>query len=371
MSLDKINDLKLHNGSMEGELQEALLRVLSRGWFALGPEVEAFEREFAHYCRVDHCVTVANGTDALELALRACGVGERDEVITAANAGMYCSSAVLAVGATPSYADIDEETLTLDPERVAEKITSRTRAVVATHLYGKMADMPAFRALASDSGVALIEDCAQAHGAELDGVRAGAWGDAGAFSFYPTKNLGALGDGGAVVTRLAEVADRIRQLRQYGWKRRYVASLPGGRNSRLDELQAAVLRVKLPKLDGWNKRRFAVAACYSSEIDHPVLRLPCVEAGSHVAHLYVLRTREREALREFLKAGGIASDVHYPLLDYQQPALSDRFSGVHLPVSERVVEQIVTLPCYPELELSDVLSGCRLINSWTMECTHW
>ena len=364
MNLRKMNDLELHNRSIAGELSDAFSRVLGSGWFALGPEVEAFESEFADYCGAQHCVGVASGTDALELVLRGLGVERDDEVITAANAGMYCSSAILAIGGSPVYADVDEASLTLSPECVAERITPRTRAVVVTHLFGQMADMPALRALADARGVALVEDCAQSHGARLAGRRAGCWGDAAAFSFFPTKNLGALGDGGAVVTGDPKLAERVRRLRQYGWERKYLALERGGRNSRLDEIQAAALRVKLHHLDRWNERRIEVAALYASELAHEKVRIVGVPREGYVAHLFVIRTPQRTSLRAFLKSNEIACDIHYPVLDYQQPALESLSDGVCLPTSERALGEILTLPCYPELELADVRQGCRLINSW-------
>ncbi len=364
MSLDKINDLGLHNGAMQAELAAALQRVLASGWFVLGPEVQAFESEFAAYCGVAHCISVANGTDALELVLRGVGVGTGDEVITAANAGMYSSTAILAIGAVPVYADIDGAALTVSPAAVAAVITPRTRALIVTHLYGQMADMPALRALADKHRIPLIEDCAQSHGAVLQGRRAGAWGDAAAFSFYPTKNLGALGDGGVVVTADEGIATRVKKLRQYGWDSKYVVAHRGGRNSRLDEMQAALLRIKLQRLDGWNARRREIAALYNSGITHPAIRKPAVAGADYVGHLYVIRLAGRDALRDYLKGHGIASEVHYPVLDYQQPAVRDSYRGVVLPVSEQVTADILTLPCYPELPLDDVRRACAVINGW-------
>lgn len=364
MSLDKINDLGLHNGALQDELASALLRVLASGWFVLGPEVQAFEQEFADYCGVPHCVSVANGTDALELVLRGVGVEAGGEVITAANAGMYSSTAILAIGARPVYADIDDANMLLSVAATEAAITPDTSAIIVTHLYGQMADMPAFRALADKHGIALIEDCAQSHGASLQGRRAGSWGDAAAFSFYPTKNLGALGDGGAVVSGDAAVADRVRTLRQYGWEGKYRVAHGGGRNSRLDEMQAALLRIKLQKLDGWNAQRRAIADAYGAGIRHGAIRLPRPAGDDYVGHLYVIRLENRDALREYLKQHGIASEVHYPTLDYQQPAVCKQYAGVSLPVSEKAAHEILTLPCYPELTLTEVAQACEIINGW-------
>lgn len=364
MNLDKINDLRAHTAPLAQALTDAMQRVVTGGWFALGPEVKAFEEEFAAYCGVPHCVGVANGTDAIELVLRALGVAAGDEVITAANAGMYSTTALLAIGARPVYADLDPDRLTLSPQSVARHITPQTRAVIATHLFGRMADMPALRALADQHALALVEDCAQSHGASLGGRRAGSWGHGAAFSFYPTKNLGALGDGGAVLTADDDLAERVKRLRQYGWQSKYVALDRGGRNSRLDEVQAAVLRVKLRFLDQWNARRRAIAACYNEAIEHADIRTPWVEGDDYVAHLYVVRSPKRDALRTYLKQHHIATDVHYPLLDYQQPALQDAYADVHLPVSEKAAGQILSLPCYPELNLDTVRRGCEVINHW-------
>ena len=240
MQLGTINDLRAHTAPLAEALIAAMQRVVSSGWFALGPEVHAFEEEFAAYCGARHCVGVASGTDALELLLRALEVGPQDEVVTASNAGMYSTAAILAVGATPVYADVDPATLTLSPQAVDPHITPRTKVMIATHLFGRMADVIGLRALAEKHGVALVEDCAQCHGASQNGKRAGWWGDGAAFSFYPTKNLGALGDAGAVVTSDVALARRVRNLRQYGWHDKYIVSDRGGRNSRLDELQAAL-----------------------------------------------------------------------------------------------------------------------------------
>lgn len=365
MPLDKINDLGLHNsGPLQVELAAALTRVLASGWFVLGPEVQAFEAEFAAYCRVPYCVSLANGTDALELALRAVGVDAGDEVITAANAGMYSSVSIIAIGARPVYADIEDARMLLSADETESVITKKTKAIIVTHLYGQMADMPAFRALADKHGIPLIEDCAQSHGAVLCGRRSGAWGDAAAFSFYPTKNLGALGDGGAVVSSSEKIALRVRALRQYGWDRKYHVAHCGGRNSRLDEIQAALLRIKLHRLDEWNNRRRDIALAYNDGIDHPSIRIPHINNEDYVGHLYVIRLNRRDALREHLKRHGIASEVHYPVLDYRQPAVRSQYTDVSLPISEKATSEVLTLPCYPELTMAEVEKVCKVINNW-------
>ena len=363
MSMIALNDLSRATADRNA-VKAAILRVVESGWYIHGPELEKFEQEFAAYCGVDHAIGVANGTDAIELGLRALGVSSGDEVVIAANAGMYSATALGAIGASPVFADVDDTNLLIDPDAVRAALTPRTKAIVATHLYGRMADMPRLRELADRSKVALLEDCAQAHGGRQNGCVAGSWGNAASFSFYPTKNLGALGDGGLITTQDAEVAIRAKRLRQYGWEKKYVSVDGPARNSRLDEMQAAVLRVKLPLLDGWNARRREIASRYAS-VKHSLVRHPDVDGDGYVAHLYVVRTNGRDALREHLRNNGIASDVHYPLLDTQQPVLqSSAAARTPLPVSERAVKEILTLPCHPELTATEVSRVCDALASW-------
>jgi aminotransferase EvaB len=363
VQLIALNDLARHTHGLREPLLAAMTRVCDRGWFILGPELDAFEREFAAYCGVAHAVGVANGTDAIELALRALGIGAGDEVIVAANAGMYSSTALRSINAMPVFADADERHLNLNPAAVEAAITPRVRALIVTHLYGRMADLPSLCTVADRHGIALVEDCAQAHGASIAGRRAGSWGDAASFSFYPTKNLGALGDGGMVTCRDEAVAARVRRLRQYGWESKYVAVEGPARNSRLDEIQAAVLRAKLPLLDRWNQRRRAIAVAYAA-IEHPALRHPDVSGDDYVAHLYVVRSAERESLKQHLAANAIATDIHYPLLDTQQPALKGIVTATPLPVSEAAAQQVLSLPCYPELADIEVQRVCAALSSW-------
>jgi dTDP-4-amino-4,6-dideoxygalactose transaminase len=368
VTYSKINDLRLHNSAIAGELQAATTRVISSGWFALGPEVAAFETAFAAWCGAPWCCGVANGTDAIQLGLRALGVKRGDEVIVAANAGMYSSIAILAIGAEPVYADIDPTTMNIDPTDAARRISSRTNAIIATHLFGRLCAMPALRALADLHKIPLLEDCAQAHGASLAGKNAGTWGDAAAFSFYPTKNLGALGDGGAVVTSRRDVFDGVMMLRQYGWESRYRVVHSGGCNSRLDELQAALLQVKLPYLDEWTRKRQALGKFYAHTISHPLLRDAPFAAESHVYHLYTIRCSRRDELKLHLAERGIAADVHYPYLDYQQPLFAGQpVAQTRLPHSELAVKEILTLPCYPELSIADATYVADAINNWSPE----
>lgn len=338
------------------DFEAALQRVLARHWYVLGQEVAAFEAGFAAYVGVDHCVTLANGTDALEIALRGLGVVRGDLVVTVANAGFYSSTAIHGIGAVPLYVDVDEASLTMAPAALAEALAQRPKCVVATHLYGRLADMDALQALCGAAGVALIEDCAQAHGARRAGRIAGSWGDAACFSFYPTKNLGAFGDGGAVVTRDAALSARMRALRQYGWSAKYEVAVQGGRNSRLDEMQAAILNEKLPHLDAANAERRRIAGRYNAAFAAlPALALPAV-GDDYVAHLYVLRIAEREAFRAFLKGEGVASDAHYPIPDHQQPAYPGARVAGSLRVTEAASASVVSLPCYPGMADDDVAS---------------
>jgi dTDP-4-amino-4,6-dideoxygalactose transaminase len=363
-----LNDLERHFAPHLAELETAARRVLKSGRFILGPDVVAFERAFAAYCGTAHCVAVGNGTDALELALRALGIGPGSRVATVANAGMYATTAIVAAGAEPCLVDIAGDTLLVDVDALSRAIAHvRPAAVVVTHLYGRMAAMPRIVTLCRDAGVAVVEDCAQAHGATLAGAKAGSFGDVGCFSFYPTKNLGALGDGGAVVTGREDLARRLTALRQYGWSGKYVSEIAGGRNSRLDELQAALLSTLLPRLDAWNARRRAIAQTYSTRIAHPRVRCPdpaAARAGSDVAHLYVVQTPDRSGLAAHLRQAGIDTAVHYPVPDHRQPALRGRFADTTLPGCERACAEVLTLPCFPEMTAAEIDAVVVAVNCW-------
>ena len=304
------------------DLGACLQRVVDSGWYVLGPQVRDFEADFARYLGVGHAIGVANGTDALALALRALGVGPGQRVVTVANAGCYASTAIAQLGAEPCYVDVEPERLTLAPGALAEVLRAMpVAAVVATHLYGQMADIGAIAALCRQAGVPLIEDCAQAHGARRDG--------------------------GAVVTDDAALAERLRALRQYGWGRKYEVTLAGGVNSRLDELQAAVLLAKLPHLDAANAARRAIAARYSAAFADLPLTCPPPPGPDHVMHLYVVRTPRRAALQAHLAAHGVASDIHYPLADHRQPVRAA--PPPPLPVTDQACAEVLSLPCYPGL----------------------
>ena len=343
-------DLKAAYRRLQTEIDAATARVMSSGWYILGPEVAAFESEFAAYLGVEQAVGVASGTDAVLLALRALGIGPGDEVITVAHTAVATVAAIELAGATPRLVDIDAATYTLDPAQLAAAITPRTRAVVPVHLYGAPADMDAVLAVAHAHGLLIVEDCAQAHGARYRGRMVGALGDAAAFSFYPTKNLGALGDGGAVATNRPEVAERLRLLRQYGWRERYVSDVTGT-NSRLDELQAAILRVRLRHLDEENEARRRLAARYDAALAGLPITLPTARADDRaVYHLYVIRTAVRDALAAHLRARGIGTGVHYPVPVHRQPAYAHLGCGPgSLPATEAAAAEVLSLPMYPDL----------------------
>jgi dTDP-4-amino-4,6-dideoxygalactose transaminase len=360
------NDLRAAHASLRDEIDRAMRRVLDSGWFILGEEVRAFEAEFAAYHGVPHAVGVANGTDAIELALRAAGVGRGDEVITVSHTAVPTVCAVERAGATPVLVDVDPDTYTIDPELVAAAITPRTRAILPVHLYGHPADMPALLALAERHRLLLVEDCAQAHGARVDGRLVGTFGRAAAFSFYPTKNLGALGDGGMVLTSDAALADALRRLRNYGQVTRYEHA-ERGVNSRLDELQAAILRVTLPHLDANNRRRRDLARRYDERLaEVPDVTTPRVRPGAtHAYHLYVVRHPERDRLVERLSARGIGTLIHYAIPVHLQAAYRDLgYAPGSLPVTERISREIVSLPMHAGVtadmvdEIAEALRAC-------------
>ncbi|HNP72971.1 MAG TPA: DegT/DnrJ/EryC1/StrS family aminotransferase [Kouleothrix sp.] len=348
-------DLQRQYLAIKPELDAAAARVLASGWYILGPEVRAFEAAFAAYCGAAHAIGVANGTEALFLAMAALGVGPGDEVITVANAAVYEPLTILQLGARPVFVDVDERSHTMAPELLAAAITPRTRAIMPVHLYGRMADMDAIMAIAGERGLPVIEDAAQAHGALWRGRRAGSIGAVGCFSFYPSKNLGALGDGGAIVTSDAALAEKLRRLREYGWAPRYYLVEPGGINSRLDELQAALLGAKLAHLDAWNDRRRAIARRYSQLLAGCGLGLPEIPPNdSHVFHLYVVRAPGREQLQARLAEHGVGALVHYPLPAHLQPIYAGLAEPGSLPTTERLAHEVLSLPIYPELSDAEV-----------------
>lgn len=354
--------------AIKAEIDAAIAEVLEINFFILGRFLEAFEQEFASWLGVEHAVGVGNGFDAIHLALRACGIGPGDEVLTVAHTAVATAVAISAVGARPVFVDIDPETYCMDPAAAATAITPRTRAIVPVHLYGHPAEMGRLLDLARRHNLVVIEDAAQAHGARYQGRPCGTLGHAGAFSFYPTKNLGAYGDGGAVVTRDPDVARMIRLLRNYGWAegKRYYSAVKGV-NSRLDELQAAILRVKLRYLETWNARRRAIAARYAEALaDLPDLMLPREQPWAyHVYHLYVVRTPRRDALQQHLQAHGVGTQVHYPVPVHLQEAYQDLgYRPGALPETERAAREILSLPLYPELTDAQVDHVCASVRAF-------
>ncbi len=351
----------LRPGEDEAEVRNAIERVLRRGWFVLGPEVEAFEAEFAAACGARFAVGVANGTDAIALALRAAGIRAGDEVLVPAVTAAFTGLAVVMAGAAPVVVDVEPGTLTIDVDACAAAITPRTRAIVPVHLYGQPADGDAVQALADRHGLAVVEDCAQAHLATDRGRPVGTRGVAGTFSFYPTKNLGALGDGGAVITSDPALADRLRRLRNGGQRERYLHE-EAGVNSRLDELQAAVLRARLPRLAGLTARRRALAAEYRARLDPSVTPIPERDPG-HVYHLFPVRTARRDALRAHLRAAGVETLVHYPVPLSSQPAFRP-YSPGPCPVADRACGELLSLPLYPGMGVADVARVADAVNAF-------
>ena len=368
------NDLKPLHGLLAKELEAAAMRVLGSGWYILGPELEAFEQAFAAYHGMDHAVGVANGTDAIELALRALGIGEGDEVITVAHTAVATVCAVERTGATPVLVDIDEETFTMDPAAAAAAVTSRTKAILPVHLYGHPADMGALTELAGRHGLAIVEDCAQAHGARIAGRLVGTFGHLSAFSFYPTKNLGAYGDGGAVITNDPALAERVRRLRNYGQTDRYHHA-ERGQNSRLDEMQAAILRVKLAHLDAHNAVRRRLAGEYSRRLTAEDSRrltgvaVPAVRPGAEpVFHLYVVRHPRRDDLMSALREDGIGTLIHYPVPVHLQEAYRDLgYAPGALPVTERAAREILSLPLYVGLTQEALETVADAVNCYARQ----
>jgi len=343
--------------SHQSEIEEAALRVMRSDRYILGPEVKALESEFAEYIGTHHAVGVANGTDALELALRALDIGPGDEVITVSHTAVATVAAIEAAGATPVLVDIEPEYYTIDSKQLPSVLSERTRAVIAVHLYGQAADLDVIQSFCKQYGLALIEDTSQAHGATWKGKMLGSIGDVGCFSCYPTKNLGAIGDAGLVTTNDSQLASKVMALREYGWKeKRYISELPG-RNSRLDELQAAILRVKLRYLEGSNSSRQDLAKHYDKALSEcKSINLPSVREGStHVYHLYVIQVKHRDKLLTELKSRDIHAGVHYPVPVHLQYAYHGRIrNSASMVVTEEISNRILSLPLYPGMEEGSV-----------------
>lgn len=348
----KVPFMDLRPGPDAAVVQTAIQRVIDRGWFILGPELAAFETEFAAAMGGAYAVGVGTGTDAIALLLRGIGIGPGDEVITAPMSAAYSALAIMMTGARPVFADLDPDRLTLDPRAAEAAITSRTKAIMPVHLYGQPADLTALSAIATRHNLALVEDACQAHGATCDGRPVGTWGVGGAYSFYPTKNLGALGDGGAIVTNDAALAERLKRLRNGGQTDRY-RHVEFGVNTRLDEMQAAILRARLPLLAGWTHTRRALAARYRAALASSAITVPPQCDPGHVYHLFPVLSADRAQLRTALESRGIETLIHYPISLPKQEALA----GVHpadCPVAARVADQVLSLPLHPQLTVSEV-----------------
>jgi dTDP-4-amino-4,6-dideoxygalactose transaminase len=337
--------LDLKPGVDGADVRAAIERVVERGWFVLGPELEAFEKEFAAACRAPHAVGVGTGTDALALALRVLDIGPGDEVITSPLSAAYSALAIMMAGARPVFADIDPDRLTLDPRAAEAAVTPRTKAIMPVHIYGQPADMPALMDVAARHRLRVVEDCCQAHIAECGGKPVGSFGDAAAYSFYPTKNLGALGDGGALTTADADLAARLRRLRNGGQTDRYHHG-EFGINSRLDEMQAAILRARLPWLPRWTADRRALAAEYRRRLAGAPVTVPPERDPGHVYHLFPILCRDRAALQAHMKSRGIETLIHYPVPIPRQPAMAPE-RPAQCPIADRVCNEVLSLPLHP------------------------
>ena len=348
--------------ALESDLHAAMRRAIESGRIILGPEIESFEQEFGEFLGgAILCIGVANGTDAIAIILRALGVGNGDEVVTVSNTAVPTVSAIREVGATPVFCDVDEKTCLMDFHLLTECLTERTKAVIPVHLFGNVVDIPRVREIAGDRGIAIIEDCAQAHGAALHGAMVGTMGDAAAFSFYPTKNLGAYGDGGLCATRDEQLAAKIRSIRMYGFEGLYYAEREGV-NSRLDELQAAILRVKLAHLSEYVESRRRIAAIYDAMLPEAARPVATTDGARHAENLYVVRIADRDDVKAELAAAGIGTGIHYPFPIHLMRAYEflGHKSG-DLPVTERLAGEILSLPMYPELPTADAEHVCTAL----------
>ena len=348
------------------KIDEAIQRVLKSGWFVLGKEVETFEKEFAAFHNEDfHAVGVANGTDAIALSLRSLSLGSGDEVITPSHTAVATVAGIEQAGCTPVFADIDPNTRCIDPKSVREIVGANTRAIMPVHIYGQPAEMHRILEIAQAHNLTVVEDCSQAHGAEIDGQKVGTFADISAFSCYPTKNLGGTGDGGVILCRSKEFAEKIKSLRQYGWNEGRESITPGF-NSRLDELQAAILRVKLLHLADDNAKRRVIALRYDAAFkDLPVTLPALADTELHAMHLYVIECDRRNELMEYLQFHQIGASLHYPLAVHQHPAYADRIPGGDaLPVTEQFYQRNLTLPMYPELSNDAVEHITSMVQNW-------
>jgi len=358
------SELKSQYQAIKAEIQQAYDQVMDSSWFVLGKQVAAFEKEFAAYCGAQYGIGVGSGTEALHLALIACGVEPGDEVITVANTAVPTISAISFAGAKPVFVDIDPDSYTMNPELIRQKITDRTRVILPVHLYGQAADMDPILDIARQNGLKVIEDACQAHGAEYRNRKVGTLADMACFSFYPSKNLGGYGDGGMVVTNDEELADRLGMLRNYGQRKRYYHDIKGF-NSRLDELQAAFLRVKLKHLNEWNDQRRRLARLYNENLTSAVVKPLEKEYACHIYHLYVIRCQQRDQLQNYLRDHEIHTLIHYPVPVHLQKAYQDlQVQPGALPITEQFASEILSLPMYPELKTDDLIYVTTKINEF-------
>lgn len=358
-------DLKEQYTSIENEIKPAIEGVFEKGQFILGENLKKFEDEFASYCRAKYGIGVGSGTEALHLALIVCGVEPGDEVITVPNTAVPTASAISFANAKPVFVDIDPKTFTMDPSRLEEKITPRTKVIMPVHLYGQMADMDPILKIAQKYDLKVIEDACQAHGAEYRDRKAGSMGGLGCFSFYPTKNLGAYGDGGMIITNDEKMAEKLRMLRNYGEVKKYHHRIKGF-NSRLDELQAAILRVKLKYLSTWNEARRKNAKLYDELLTNDKITKP-VEAdyAKHIYHLYVIRSKQRDEVQKFLASAGVGTLIHYPIPIHLQEAYKNLgLKRGALPIAEECADEILSLPMFPELKEVQIERVCEVINQF-------
>lgn len=360
----KFLDLKAINERFRAEMDQATARVMDSGWYLLGKEDAAFEKAFADYCGVKHAIGCANGLDALILILKAMGVGPGDEVIAPANTYIASLIAISANGATPVLVEPKLDTYLIDPDRIEAAITPKTKAIMVVHLYGRTCDMEKINSIAKKHGLKVVEDCAQAHGAYCGEKRAGNLGDAAGFSFYPGKNLGCLGDGGAMTTNDDALATKLRALRNYGSDVKYHFPYRGT-NSRLDELQAAYLAIKLPALDADNARRVEIAARYCREITNPLVALPQAPTGlkDNVYHVFPVRVAKRDAFQSYLTEKGIQTVIHYPIPPHRQPAYTE-WHGLELPITDEIHDTIISLPVSPVMTDAEVDEVIAAVNNW-------
>jgi dTDP-4-amino-4,6-dideoxygalactose transaminase len=367
VTLDRIPviDLKRQYRGMRGEIDDAIQRVLESGYYMGGPETEGFEKDWAAYCGAKHCVALANGTDSLNLTLKALGIGPGDEVVTVAFTLSATLDAIVDTGATPVLVDVDPETYTLSPDLLRAALSPRTKAILPVHIYGHPADMDPILAVAAERSLPVIADACEAHGSLYKGRQVNSLGSASCFSFYPTKNLNALGDAGAVVTNDDAIADRLRVLKSHGWDKRFHSAV-SSRNSRMDEIHAAVLRAKLPRLDAWNRRRAEIAARYDDALSGTAVRpAPRASWAGPSYYLYVLATPRRDALRAELRARSIDSDVHWPEPPHLQPAFAGLGYGRgSLPITERLCGEVLTLPMFPEMSEAEVDRVCGVLRDF-------